>query len=152
MTPSEVVADACTEVEAEADAITLYPGAKALLRRLACQGVVLGVVSANSAPNVRRVLGPEVAALSSTPLGTPNLGGPIVTAGGVAFIGATFDHVLRAFDVSTGRQLWKGQLPGGARATPMTYAVNGRQYVVIALGGSEDWGKSDALVAFALER
>jgi phosphoglycolate phosphatase len=49
--------------EAEADAITLYPGAKALLRRLACQGVVLGVVSANSAPNVRRVLGPEVAAL-----------------------------------------------------------------------------------------
>jgi quinoprotein glucose dehydrogenase len=97
-------------------------------------------------------LRPEVAALSPTALGTPNLGGPIVTAGGIAFIGATFDHVLRAFDVTTGRELWKGQLPGGARATPMTYAVNGRQYVVIAVGGSEDWGKSDALVAFALEK
>ncbi|MGH7620469.1 MAG: hypothetical protein ACREPM_24905, partial [Gemmatimonadaceae bacterium] len=50
---------------------------------------------------------PEFGALAKTPLGTPNLGGPIVTAGSVAFIGASMDHVLRAFDVETGRELWK---------------------------------------------
>lgn len=87
-----------------------------------------------------------------TPLGLPNLGGPIATAGGVVFIGATMDHVLRAFDVSTGRLLWEGALPGGARATPMTYSVGGRQYVVVCVGGSEDWGKGDYVVAFALPR
>ena len=70
-----------------------------------------------------RRLKPEIAALSKTPLGTPNLGGPIVTAGGIVFIGAAMDHVLRAFDVETGRELWKGPLPAGARATPMTYQV-----------------------------
>lgn len=57
-------------------------------------------------------LKPELAPVSKTPLGTPNLGGPIITAGGIAFIGAAMDHVLRAFDVETGRELWKGQLPG----------------------------------------
>jgi quinoprotein glucose dehydrogenase len=87
---------------------------------------------------------------SSTPLGLPNLGGPISTAGGVTFIGATFDRVLRAFDTSTGRELWRGPLPGGARATPMTYEFGGKQYVVIAVGGSEDWGKGDYVIAFAL--
>ena len=76
---------------------------------------------------------PEFAAVSKTPLGTPNLGGPIVTAGGIAFIGATMDHALRAFDVETGRELWKGTLPGGARATPMTYEV-GRPTVRHDLG------------------
>ena len=97
---------------------------------------------------------PALGAVSKTPLGTPNLGGPIATAGSVVFIGATMDHVLRAFDVETGRELWKGPLPGGARATPMTYQVtpNGRQFVVIAVGGSEDWGKGDYVVAFALPR
>jgi quinoprotein glucose dehydrogenase len=95
---------------------------------------------------------PEFAALSKTPLGTPNLGGPIVTAGGVAFIGATMDRALRAFDIETGRELWKGQLPGGARATPMTYEAGGRQYVTIAVGGSEDWGKGDYVVTFALPK
>jgi quinoprotein glucose dehydrogenase len=93
---------------------------------------------------------PEFAGLSKTPLGTPNLGGPIVTAGGIAFIGATMDRALRAFDVETGRELWKGELPGGARATPMTYEVGGRQYVTVAVGGSEDWGKGDKLVTFAV--
>ena len=97
---------------------------------------------------------PGLGALSKTPLGTPNLGGPIATAGGVVFIGATMDHVIRAFDVETGRELWKGPLPGGARATPMTYQLTpaGRQFVVIAVGGSEDWGKGDYVVAFALPR
>jgi len=99
------------------------------------------------------VLKPEIAAVSRTPLGTPNLGGPIVTASGVVFIGATMDRLLRAFDVETGRELWKGALPAGARATPMTFQVrpNGKQYVVIAAGGNEDWGKGDYIVAFALK-
>jgi quinoprotein glucose dehydrogenase len=86
------------------------------------------------------------------PTGSPNLGGPIVTAGGLVFIGATMDRSLRAFDVESGRELWRGELPAGARATPMTYVVNGRQFVVIAAGGNEDWGKGDAIVAFALPR
>ena len=96
----------------------------------------------------------EYSALSNTPLGTPNLGGPIITAGGVVFIGAAFDHVLRGFDVETGRELWKGPLPAGARATPMTYQVtpSGRQFVVIAVGGGDEWGKGDYVVAFALPR
>jgi quinoprotein glucose dehydrogenase len=94
----------------------------------------------------------ELRGVSTTPLGTPSLGGPIVTAGGLVFIGGTFDHVLRAFDVETGRELWRGPLPGGARATPMTYQAAGRQYVVISVGGSEDWGKGDYVVAFALPR
>jgi quinoprotein glucose dehydrogenase len=94
----------------------------------------------------------DVPLAAKVPLGTPNLGGPIVTAGGVVFIGATMDHVLRAFDVRTGRELWKGPLPGGGRATPMTYQADGRQFVVIAVGGDEEWGKGDYVVAFALPR
>jgi quinoprotein glucose dehydrogenase len=100
-------------------------------------------------PSTRK---PEYAPVAKLHLGTPNLGGPIATAGGIVFIGATMDHVLRAFDVETGRELWKGPLPGGARATPMTYQVapGGKQFVVVAVGGSEDWGKGDYVVAFAL--
>ena len=95
-------------------------------------------------------LRPQLAALSKTPLGLPNLGGPIVTAGGIAFIGAALDHYLRAFDVETGRELWRGELPAGARATPMTYEIGGRQFVVICVGGGEDWGPGDYVVAFSL--
>ncbi len=84
--------------------------------------------------------------------GSPNLGGPIVTAGGLVFIGATLDRMLRAFDVATGRELWKAPLPAGGRATPMTYEAGGRQYVVIAAGGGDPFGAGDALVAFALPR
>ncbi|HET6763805.1 MAG TPA: pyrroloquinoline quinone-dependent dehydrogenase [Longimicrobiaceae bacterium] len=85
--------------------------------------------------------------------GSPNLGGPIMTAGGVAFIAATADHSLRAFDVRTGRELWRADLPAGGKATPVTYRLRpgGRQYVVVAAGGDgEFFGKSDAVVAFAL--
>ena len=85
--------------------------------------------------------------------GTPNLGGPIVTAGGVVFIGAAMDNYLRAFDIENGRELWKGRLPAGGQATPMTYRLpNGRQYVVIAAGGHGKMGttRGDAVVAFAL--
>jgi len=84
--------------------------------------------------------------------GSPQLGGPIVTAGGLVFIGATLDKGFRAFDVETGRELWKTQLPAGARATPMTYEAGGRQFVVIAAGGSDVWGAGDAIIAFALPK
>ena len=84
--------------------------------------------------------------------GTPNFGGPIVTAGGVLFIAATMDDLLRAFDPRTGAELWAGELPFSAMATPMTYAIGGRQYVVVAAGGHPVLGRpvGDALVAFAL--
>jgi quinoprotein glucose dehydrogenase len=95
-------------------------------------------------------LEPGVARLPHPPTGLPNLGGPIVTAGGIVFIGAALDHFIRAFDIETGKELWRGPLPAGARATPMTYAIGGRQFVVIAVGGNEDWGAGDYLVAFAL--
>ncbi len=78
-------------------------------------------------------LDPKLKQVSSVPLGLPNLGGPIATAGGVIFVGATLDHFLRAFDAET-----------------MTYVMNGRQFVVISVGGNEDWGKGDYVVAFSL--
>jgi quinoprotein glucose dehydrogenase len=85
-------------------------------------------------------------------LGMPNMGGPIVTDGGLAFIGAAMDNYLRAFDIDTGRELWKGRLPAGGQATPMSYQVNGRQFVVIAAGGHGglDTKQGDYVVAFAL--
>lgn len=84
--------------------------------------------------------------------GMINLGGAITTASGLTFIGATPDGYLRAFDTATGKLMWKGKLPAGARSTPMTYlGRDGRQYVVIAAGGDGDiFGKGDAFVAFAL--
>jgi len=84
--------------------------------------------------------------------GSANLGGPIVTAGGVVLIGATLDRAIRAFDVETGRELWKADLPAGARATPMTYEAGGRQFVVIAAGGGGPFGAGDAIIAFALPK
>jgi quinoprotein glucose dehydrogenase len=87
-------------------------------------------------------------------LGSANLGGPIVTAGGLVFVAATLDRRLRAFDIQTGRELWSAPLPAGGMATPMTYhGADGRQYVAIAAGGDgEAFGKSDVLVTFALPR
>ncbi len=86
-------------------------------------------------------------------LGSPNLGGPIVTAGGVVFIGATLDRQFHAYDVETGAELWHATLPAGGKATPMTYAVKGRQFVAIAAGGDGDvFGKGDELVVYALPR
>jgi quinoprotein glucose dehydrogenase len=84
--------------------------------------------------------------------GTPNLGGPVATAGGLIFIGAAMDRYLRAFDAKSGAELWRGRLPVPALATPMTYTWNARQYVVIAAGGHGEVGTatSDAIVAFSL--
>jgi quinoprotein glucose dehydrogenase len=85
--------------------------------------------------------------------GSVSLGGPIVTAGGLVFMGGTFDPHMRAFDVETGKEVWTGELPSSSRATPMTFrAASGKQYVVIAAGGHEGNSvpMSDAVVAFAL--
>jgi quinoprotein glucose dehydrogenase len=83
--------------------------------------------------------------------GTEQYGGPIVTAGGLVFIGATQDAKFRAFDATNGRLLWQATLPAAGYATPATYSVNGRQYVVIAAGGGKLGSPSgDAYVAYAL--
>jgi quinoprotein glucose dehydrogenase len=75
-----------------------------------------------------------------------------VTASGLVFIGAAMDDYLRAFDVADGSELWKARLPAGGQATPMTYSVDGRQFVVIAAGGHDDAGTTpgDWVVAYAL--
>jgi quinoprotein glucose dehydrogenase len=84
--------------------------------------------------------------------GLPNLGGALTTASGLVFIAAAMGPYLRAFDIQDGRELWKARLPASAQATPMTYVLDGRQYVVIAAGGHGKLGtvQGDAVVAFAL--
>lgn len=84
--------------------------------------------------------------------GVPNTGGPVITASGLIFIAATTDDDIRAFDLNTGKVLWQYKLPAGGQATPLTYDVNGRQYVVIAAGGSGPLGtkRGDSVIAFAL--
>jgi quinoprotein glucose dehydrogenase len=85
------------------------------------------------------------------PTGTENYGGPVVTAGGVVFIAASKDEMIRAFDQDTGKVLWQAKLPAGGYATPATYMVKGRQVVVIACGGGKMGTKSgDGYTAFAL--
>lgn len=69
------------------------------------------------------------------PAGTPNLGGPLVTASGLTFIGATQDNFLRAFETESGRLVWEARLPAGPQAGPMTYEHKGRQYVAITATG-----------------
>ena len=94
---------------------------------------------------------PELTAQGHAPTGTANYGGPVVTAGGLVFIAATQDEMIRAFDRKTGRILWQSKLPTGGYATPSTYMAGGRQYIVIACGGGKLGSKSDDVyVAFAL--
>lgn len=94
---------------------------------------------------------PELAGKWPTPTGTENYGGPIVTGGGLLFIGASKDGKFRAFDKATGDLLWEHTLPAPAFATPATYAVRGKQYVVVAAGGTKlGSSKGDSYVAFAL--
>ena len=94
---------------------------------------------------------PELTKKGIPPTGTENYGGPVVTAGGLLFIGATADETFRAFDKDTGEILWKAKLPFGGNATPSTYMVKGRQYVVISAGGGKsNRPRGGMLVAFAL--
>jgi membrane-bound PQQ-dependent dehydrogenase (glucose/quinate/shikimate family) len=132
----------------------LSPGA-----HLPCVPPPWGVLSAldmdNGTIRWQVPLGTFAPSNPAVPKGDISLGGPIVTAGGLVFIaGTAFDPYLRAFDVKTGKLLWKGQLPASGHATPMTYlAANGKQYVVIAAGGAahiSEERQSDALVAFSL--
>ncbi len=88
-------------------------------------------------------------------MGVPNLGGPIMTAGGVAFLSGTIDYYVRAYDVSTGKQLWESRLPAGGQATPMTYqGEDGRQYVLVVAGGHGSLGTKagDSVIAYALPK
>jgi quinoprotein glucose dehydrogenase len=86
--------------------------------------------------------------------GMPNMGGPIATAGDLVFVGAALDSYFRAFDIETGRELWKHRLPAGGQATPMTYRAgrNQRQFIVIAAGGHGvlNTPRGDYVIAFAL--
>jgi quinoprotein glucose dehydrogenase len=97
---------------------------------------------------------PELAAQGLTGTGSENYGGAVVTAGGLLFIGATnYDKVFRALDKATGKVLWQTTLPAAGNATPSTYEVDGRQYVVIAAGGGKSPAPSGgSLIAFALPK
>jgi quinoprotein glucose dehydrogenase len=85
--------------------------------------------------------------------GSLNLGGPVVTAGGIVFIGAALDRLLHAYDIETGRELWRGKLPASGKATPMSYRLaSGEQFVAIAVGGGGGFGNGDYVIAFHLPR
>jgi quinoprotein glucose dehydrogenase len=85
-------------------------------------------------------------------LGVPGIGGPIITAGGVAFLAASVDNYLRAYDLTTGEQLWQARLPAGGQATPMSYTAGGRQFVVQVAGGHGSIGTDigDYVIAYTL--
>lgn len=85
-------------------------------------------------------------------LGVPGIGGPMITKGGIAFLGAAVDNYLRAYDLTTGTQLWEARLPAGGQATPMTYAVGDKQYVLMVAGGHGSVGTKpgDYVIAYTL--
>lgn len=88
-------------------------------------------------------------------MGVPSLGGPLMTAGGVAFLSGTIDYYVRAYDVSNGEQLWESRLPAGGQATPMTYTgSDGRQYLLVVAGGHGSLGTKtgDYVIAYALPK
>jgi quinoprotein glucose dehydrogenase len=86
-------------------------------------------------------------------LGTPGASSPLVTAGGLAFIGYSMDDKFRAFDLATGKTLWRQKIPAGAMSSPVSYEVDGTQYVVVTAGGHFMYRstKGDAVVAFKLK-
>lgn len=94
----------------------------------------------------------ELEATGLPPTGTFNMGGPLVTAGGLVFIGASMDERFHAYDKASGKLLWEFQLDAGAYATPATYSVRGRQFVVVAAGGGgkPETRPGDTCYCFAL--
>ena len=127
---------------------------------LPCQQPPWGYVAAadlNTGEVIWKHRNGTVRDLSPLPLpfemGVPSIGGPIVTAGGVAFHSGTLDYYVRAFDVTDGRELWRDRLPAGGQATPMTYrGADGRQYVVVVAGGHGSTGTKagDSVIAYTL--
>ena len=106
-------------------------------------------------PNPARGVGDASPVPLPLPLGVPNLGGPIMTAGGVAFLSSTIDYYVRAYDVTNGQQLWEDRLPAGGQSTPMTYTgEDGRQYLLVVAGGHGSLGTKtgDYVIAYALPR
>lgn len=95
---------------------------------------------------------PDLEQKNQVPTGTFNMGGPVVTAGGLIFLGGSMDEKFRAFDKETGEVLWETKLPAGGYATPAVYAIDGQQYVVIAAGGGGKPGTrpGDTYIAFSL--
>ena len=84
--------------------------------------------------------------------GSPNIGGPIITGGGLIFVAAALDEKLRALDLASGKELWQSKLPVPGMAVPMTYMAGGKQYVVIAAGGHSrvETPLGDHLIAYTL--
>ncbi|OAT35673.1 membrane-bound PQQ-dependent dehydrogenase, glucose/quinate/shikimate family [Proteus myxofaciens] len=95
---------------------------------------------------------PDLMQLPPLTIGVPGLGGSISTAGNVMFVAASQDDYLRAFNVTNGEMLWEARLPAGGQATPMTYSIDGKQYVVIMAGGHGSFGTKmgDSLIAYGL--
>ena len=93
---------------------------------------------------------PELIEQGIPATGRESFGGPIVTASGVLFIGASLDNHFRAYDAATGKELWRTKLPYGGYATPSTYTANGKQYVIIACGGGRGSPAADLFLSFAL--
>ena len=92
--------------------------------------------------------------LDTMEIGTPNNGGAVITAGGLIFIAAATDNLMRAIDVKTGTTLWQAPLPAGGQANPMVYEIGGRQYLVIMAGGHHFMGTTpgDYVIAYTLPR
>lgn len=114
----------------------------------------LNAINLNTGDYLWKIPFGEVQALKDKGIpttGTENYGGPVITASGLLFIGATKDGKFRAFDKKTGKLLWETKLPAAAFATPVTYQIGGKQYVVIACGGQKlGTPKGNQYVAFAL--
>ena len=99
------------------------------------------------------VVASDIASRTNPDWGSVNLGGATSTASGVVFIGAALDRRLHAYDIETGRELWQGELPASAKATPMTYRLaSGEDYVAVAAGGGGAWGTGDHVMAFRVSR
>jgi quinoprotein glucose dehydrogenase len=140
-------------------AVEIKPFTSPLFGRIPCQEPPWGTISAadlTTGQILWQHRNGTVRDLSPLPLplrlGVPDLGGPVTTAGGVAFLSGTLDNYLRAYDVTTGEEVWKARLPAGGQATPMTYEAGGRQYVLVAAGGhgSVETTAGDSVIAYAL--
>lgn len=128
--------------------------------QLPCQRPPWGYIAAvdlTTGETVYKLVNGTVRDLSPIPLpfkmGVPGIGGPIVTAGGVAFLSGTLDYYVRGYDLRTGEELWRARLPAGGQATPSTYmGEDGRQYLVVVAGGHGSTGTKagDSIIAYAL--